>query len=951
MSKKSLISTLIISLVVTLALGIYTIVSVFGGSNPLTPRNDVVRLAYLVDDEVTVFKDYNKDNIAFKIPDGGAMPIEETETAGIYKAKKAGEVSAVVTLDRVGHTDKYNTITYNIFVYNQGTGTSDDPWIVPNANHFAKLRDSFNESLTATAPEYVKLAGDIDLGNENWEPIGWEGHPYNGNIDGNGFKILNLKISVTKADLLAEDSRFTHESEGKAYVDLGLFGAIENNTISNLGFGRTDGTGAAQINVSADALEALTGTYETTYTAFAKLNIGVVAGYAKNVDIVGVTAEGEEKTAIASTITGYSYGQTTTVSNGIGGVVGSGALVRISGLSVTSVVVNNQPTYAKGTRIGGVVGDLTNTYNLDNIEVTKELKNKIENVDVSFTASLLYSLESTVGGVVGRGYCADIVNTNVTRFNISDTTQKKNVDYTLEKATLAGGVAGRLLTSIDSTGTRTADFVSSISNVTVENIDAYMLGGQVAGVVGVLGSTSNEADTSSVKDVTVKGVIQADDASGVAYQINPHTSVEYTKAFDAPVIDVTLKGHRNGGVAIANYGKIAGFVAQNEPAEGETLVETKTAIKVAFEGMGADPTDGTTAEALYILRTTSISAGVAVYNDPGYDRDEKFDVVPEISNLEVEVEGRASFVANDVVGSVNYAGVAYQVKNAKVTGVDVKSAKFTSAYGKFSNGQMFSSTYMIAGLVNIAGEGADIENNSVASLLVNSDADKTLKLGAAYVGGLISRYIGDEGGVGMTLKNNSVLAGEMYFNYNSFYAIGVNKTEADDGQKEDVGIFVAGGLVGAISKYAGTDKNVDALDFANVTATRIESNKVSSLKITADFAEEAKALKDADKVLAAGAYRARALGATIGLINSQTSNFNISTNEVSKVTIEAHQVTFTYAFGEDGGRPRHIVTIGCGYQYTFGISYSFNTSASDVVDVNGYDKENAELVAYNNFVA
>lgn len=64
------------------------------------------------------------------------------------------------------------------------------------------------------------LMNDIDLSvYENWEPIGKENDPFNGEIDGNGFLIKNLKISKTT-------------STGQNYI--GLFGVASDSSFKNI---------------------------------------------------------------------------------------------------------------------------------------------------------------------------------------------------------------------------------------------------------------------------------------------------------------------------------------------------------------------------------------------------------------------------------------------------------------------------------------------------------------------------------------------------------------------------------------------------------------------------------------------------------------------------------------------------------------------------------------------
>ena len=66
----------------------------------------------------------------------------------------------------------------------------------------------------------VVLTADINLNNTNWTPIGNWDYTFDGNFDGQGHKIMNLKMSDNTA------------TNGEAY--LGFFGITANNTIENL---------------------------------------------------------------------------------------------------------------------------------------------------------------------------------------------------------------------------------------------------------------------------------------------------------------------------------------------------------------------------------------------------------------------------------------------------------------------------------------------------------------------------------------------------------------------------------------------------------------------------------------------------------------------------------------------------------------------------------------------
>jgi hypothetical protein len=107
-----------------------------------------------------------------------------------------------------------------------GDGTEETPYEIESPAQLDEIRDHFGAGV------YFQLTADIDLDvspykdGEGWEPIGTSDTPFQGHIDGNGFRIMNLRI--------------IKESEHSGYYPdtnslLGLFGSIgSNGNISNI---------------------------------------------------------------------------------------------------------------------------------------------------------------------------------------------------------------------------------------------------------------------------------------------------------------------------------------------------------------------------------------------------------------------------------------------------------------------------------------------------------------------------------------------------------------------------------------------------------------------------------------------------------------------------------------------------------------------------------------------
>ena len=76
------------------------------------------------------------------------------------------------------------------------TGTEADPHVIKTAADLAYVAKAVNEGVTKFENEYIVLANDIDLGNNEWAPIGNSTDIYfAGTFDGKGYTIKNFKIT------------------------------------------------------------------------------------------------------------------------------------------------------------------------------------------------------------------------------------------------------------------------------------------------------------------------------------------------------------------------------------------------------------------------------------------------------------------------------------------------------------------------------------------------------------------------------------------------------------------------------------------------------------------------------------------------------------------------------------------------------------------------------------
>lgn len=951
MSKKGLISSLVVGLVVTIALGIYTLVSVFAGSNPAGPIHNVYDVAYRTGETVDVLKDYDVDSLSFEYPaDSTARPVVANEE-GVFVANEEGSVTVVANLNKKGDTNTYNI---SVYLQDETSGESaEHPWYVTQKKHLVELRDNFNASANAEAPAFVKVVGNIDLGDENWVPIGWEGHEFDGQIDGSGKTISNLKINVNRdnyTQFLSTCLDYGDEETTRAFLELGLFGAMKNTTVIDLNFDGVD------INVAESVYEILNGEAPegATYQDLGRVSVGVLTGYAYNVAVEGghevVNADQSTqlvKSTAVSRINAFSLTNKTpetAYNNGVGGLIGSGSFIRIKDYSIKTTIINNL-TSTKGSYIGGVVGYMSSSFEIlgaDDVSkaVTVDVKNSINNVDVDFNGLLLYRNGAKVGGFAGMAFNVNVADSNVVKFVATDSTPNSQVKYgdagvedethlMTGDRTFVGGAFGSLRTNNGSSvaAELVSAFSSKVERVNVKNIDVHMLGANVAGFANDVGYDKDDLVT--ISDSTTQGIIHAYWVAGFVREVAAGATINYTKDFETPVVDMNITAYVTGGFSLFNFGKINGYVSQSEPIENEEVVETKTTVRLVVTGLGARPSDATV-DALSNLVKTSIVAGMA------YMTNTHNVTVPEITNFDVDITAK---------NSVNFAGVAHDIKDAKISNVDVV-ANFTS-YSVSNNNTTISTTYMVSGVANLVGAGSVIEHCDV-TLNLNKGVDTKVKYAASYVGGLVARYTGDVEDKGLTLDDNTV-TGEVYVNYlyNSVL-FGAQSTD----------VFVAGGLVGAMSSNtgAGVDTRIDAVAAVSVDNTTITDNKVTNFKIFADFAEEADHLKNTSTYLPNEAYRIRAMGATIGLVytaaNDEDTSLDISTTKLSGVEIKAYELTFSYQYTKSEAEATYLhgITMGGDYTHTFGMTFRLNTTQRNdltgIVDCADWAKGATEQVNY-----
>ena len=226
--------------------------------------------------------------------------------------------------------------------FSGGSGTESDPYLISNGGELAYLAQKVNESNSTSNPyrgAWYRLTADIDLGNQEWTPIGWNASaPYYfcGTFIGGGHTISHLKISgnVNYA---------------------GLFGSLANASICNLTLRDSSivssgyHVGAFVGNTGASP-ETLCNLHVVDTTVEGKYAVGGIVGYASAGS--GYTITLCCSSVQGATITGTQYG--------VGGVVGQaggpGGTANIS----RSWCAASQVSSTSYGGAGGIVGMVAN---------------------------------------------------------------------------------------------------------------------------------------------------------------------------------------------------------------------------------------------------------------------------------------------------------------------------------------------------------------------------------------------------------------------------------------------------------------------------------------------------------------------------------------------------------------------------------------------------------------
>jgi hypothetical protein len=275
-----------------------------------------------------------------------------------------------------------------------GSGTASDPYEIATLENLYWIADNSSR----WDKHYVQTA-DIDasptsswFSGKGWDPIGDGNKDFTGSYDGQGYTIDDLFMDRTSSS-----------NKGQ-----GLFGRIEDATISNLGLKNLDITGYEHVGGLVGRVDFGSKTTNTSTITGCNVTGKVEATYATVGGMVGSLRNGA---LILNSYSTASVTQTGGFNEIAGGLVGE---IAYNGASVKRCYATGSVDKGSGNEAGGLVGHLWSTSNLVKNCYAKGLvtggkyvggligENDGASVKYSYSTGSV-SGNSLVGGLIGGG--------------------------------------------------------------------------------------------------------------------------------------------------------------------------------------------------------------------------------------------------------------------------------------------------------------------------------------------------------------------------------------------------------------------------------------------------------------------------------------------------------------------------------------------------------------------
>ncbi|SNT25916.1 The GLUG motif-containing protein, partial [Anaerovirgula multivorans] len=325
-----------------------------------------------------------------------------------------------------------------------GKGTAEDPYIIMTKDQLNNMRYEIKA--------YYRLGNDIDLDEEEWEPVGNSSMPFSGTLDGNGYSISNLHINKGTVDYVGLMA-YTNNADfrnikiddisvsGKNYVGALVGYAKGVNLFSNICIGSGEINATSYIGGLAGLIEGGNVEYSST-----EVNIVATSSY-------GGGLIGHSRTDISKSV---AFGKVAVTSNYAGGLVGyiasnniiaeSYATGDITGNAYIGGLVGR--VYANGAKIencfalGKATGRESSPYTGGLLgQAYSSSTTAPVNVNNCYSAGIVNATGTTAGGLIGQNSNTLITSSYFDSTNTDIDTpeaQAKDTSALMDTATLIG---------------------------------------------------------------------------------------------------------------------------------------------------------------------------------------------------------------------------------------------------------------------------------------------------------------------------------------------------------------------------------------------------------------------------------------------------------------------------------------------------------------------------------
>ena len=773
---------------------------------------------------------------------GATTVITAVDETGNTVAVDGGTVTlaeGTTTTITIAVTYKFVTTNYTVTVYRKpapwngsaataftvGDGTEGNPYQIATGAHLAYLAEQVNAG-TTYSKTYFKLTKDIDLGKNEWTPIGnSSANSFQGILDGDEHTITNLYIdadvsyvglfgyaAATIKNLTLEGNVKTSKPSAAgfvAYVPAGLSMTFNNCIFS----GTVEGVHSSGDNVNVSAFVAYNWNSKITIENCAAVNTTITSTtttassrYEGTGGLVATVMSGTDVTIKNSFFSGTV--DASQRGDGVGGLVG--AVWYSNGSSdTTTVTITN--SYSEGAvKAQRMAGGLVGYVRVPKGNAGRKINLTITDCYSTATVTANGNYSGLLGGNYGYNDCPS------------------DVTVTIKNSFFAGSAKFAIMTKTDTDGT-------SVSN-TLTNV--YYLEGSATAESALVPTADRMKTAAAFADGTVQGLLNGSGNVWKQGKTHPVFVLEEAPLFALTINGVEVDLSKNpysydAGTVSTNNVTLKATAAKNGAKVLIAAVDEAGAAAAVESGTVTLAEGATTTITIAVINNLSLTSyTVTVYRKPapwnGSDAT-AFTVGngEEATPYEISTGAHLAYLAQQV-----NAGTTYSKTYFKLTSdIDLGGNKWTPIGNTSSTpfqGVLDGDNHAITGLsvgesereglIGTAGHGATIKNLSVEGN-VNATAGTGTAGFVGYVAAAGTLTISDctfKGTITSTsTAENAAAAAFVGYNWNSKIIIeNCSAVATITASKRSVSGLVA-------SAFSGTDVTITNSYFSgNITGER-----------------------------------------------------------------------------------------------------------------------------------